>query len=250
MKLFEAVKTVIFLTVFLALAPLLFEKIKENYSFLFEQQTLIAIIPIPNQCNNASELTKHFHDCFKDNAIKGIVITINSSETQSGTSQTIFHDIRHLKKDYPKPIIALIENSCLAGTYLIASACDYIIASESALIGKIGPAFIDASLDKSVFEENIANAIKKESYTQLTKQVALSRKLSLTTTNNWAEDKVFTGTQAIALGLINEIGSLCTVVKILKEKALIEGEIKWIQQAISSQKALAPSLLHSFFMQM
>lgn len=250
MKLFEAVKTVIFLTVFLALAPLLFERIKGNYSFLFEPQTLIAIIPIPDNCNNASELIQHFHDCFKNNTIKGIVITINSSETQPGTAQTIFHDIRHLKKDYPKPIIALIENSCLAGTYLIASACDYIIACESALIGKIGPNFITTSLEKSVSEENIANAIKKESYNQLTKQVALSRKLSLTTTHNWAEDKIFTGTQAIALGLINEIGSLCTVVKILKEKALIEGEIKWIKQVINTKEAFIPSLLSSFFMQM
>ena len=119
-----------------------------------------------------------------------------------------------------------MENSCTGGGYLIASACDYIIAPESALIGNIGPDFI-----KVKHEENhtLLDAIHEDAYQQLTKQIAIARKLSLTTIANWADGKIFTGHQAVSLGLINEIGSMCTVIKIIKEKALIEGEIEWIE---------------------
>jgi protease IV len=129
----------------------------------------------------------------------------------------------------------LVENICLSGAYLVASSCDYIIAPESAIIGNIGPSFCNASVKKIVETTKDSNAqemtcfIDNESYQQLAKQIALSRKLSLSTISNWADGKIFTGTQAVALGLINEIGSLCTVIKTIKEKALIEGEIKWIE---------------------
>ena len=86
------------------------------------------------------------------------------------------------------------------------------------------------SLDKINQEKNDhLQAIETEPYQQLTKQIALGRKLSLTTTANWAEGKIFTGTQALALGLINELGSSATVTRVIKEKALIESEIEWIE---------------------
>jgi protease-4 len=101
------------------------------------------------------------------------------------------------------------------------------------LIPNIGPAFNAWSLDKINQEKNEAlQAIETESYQQLTKQIALGRKLSLTTTANWAEGKIFTGTQALALGLINEIGSSATVTRVIKEKALIENEIEWVESPV------------------
>lgn len=230
MTLLNALKTIIFLTIVLYAAPFLVEKIKKQYISLLEPRTHIGVLHITKPLHSACNLTEQLHCFFKDPIIQGIVIKIDCAETAPGTSQTVFHDIRQLKKEYPKPIIALVENMCLSGTYLVASACDYIIAPESALIGNIGQAFSTGSIKKTGLEtNNTFDGIENESYQQLTKQIALSRKLSLTTVHNWADGKIFTGTQAIALGLINEIGSLCTVIKIIKEKALIEGEIEWIE---------------------
>lgn len=235
MTLLNALKTIICLIVVLYAAPCVIEGIKKQYMPLLEPQTHIGVLHIKKPLNNADDLTEQLHSFFKDPLIKGIVIKIDCADAAPGTSQTIFHDIRQLKKEYPKPIITLVENICLSGMYLIATACDYIIAPESALIGNIGKSFSTQSiqaLHKKTEEETINNFddIKNESYQQLIKHIALSRKLSLTTVHNWADGKTFTGTQAVALGLINEIGSLCTVIKIIKEKALIEGEIIWIEQ--------------------
>lgn len=231
MSLFEFLKSILIMALLLYIAPFFIENMKKQYIPLLEPRTSIGVLHIIQPLHNSFCLTEQLHCFFKDPSIKGIVIKIDCSDTAAGSSQTIFHDIRQFKKEYPKPIIALVENICVSGAYLIASACDYIIAPESAIIGNIGQTFCAWQLKKIAEEKNNSfETIEHESYQQLTKQIALSRKLSLTTTANWADGKFFTGTQALALGLINELGSLGTVIKIIKEKALIEGEIEWITQ--------------------
>lgn len=242
MTLFDLLKTILLLTLFTFMAPTIIEKIKTQYIPILEPRTHIGIIPIGNNVINSYPYTAELHNFFKDSSIKGIVIKIDSLGGAAGTSQTIFHEIRHLKKEFPKPIIALVENTCVSGAYLIASACDYIVAPESSIIGKIGHDFLETdhytpiiSTGASTTEEEqtLLKNLHKDAYQQLTKQIAAARKLSLTTITNWAEGKKFTGHQALNLGLINETGSLCTVIKIIKEKALIENEIEWIENKIS-----------------
>lgn len=231
MTLLNTLKSIIFLSIILYCAPFLVENIKNHYVFLLEPPTYIGVISLIEPIHSAHCLVGELHSFFQNPIIKGIVIKIDCREIAPGTSQTIFHDIRQLKKEYPKPIICLIENTCLSGAYLIASSCDCIIAPESAIIGSIGQSFIDWSTQKIPEATNsFFDDIKNDVYQQLTKQIALSRKLSLSTINNWANEKIFTATQAMTLGLINEIGSLCSVIKIIKEKVLIEGDIEWIQK--------------------
>lgn len=241
MTLFELIKSIVITILFLCIAPHLIENIKKQYIPLLEPRTNIAIVHITQPLHNASPTLEQIHTFFKDPLIKGIIIKINSSDVAAGSSQALFYDIRQLKKEHPKPTIALVENICVSGAYLIASACDYIIAPESALIGNIGPSFNTWSIQQIPDEKNNLQNIEAESYQQLTKQVALAKKLSLTTTANWAEGKIFTGAHALSLGLINEIGSMCTVIRVIKEKALIEDEIQWIENR--SQ----PSSLNIFF---
>jgi protease IV len=227
MTLFDCLKTVLFLTILVYTAPMIIEGIKKQYTPLLELRTHIGIVNIQETLSSSYRHTAELHAFFKNPQIKGIVIKIDCLGGAAGTSQTIFHEIRHLKKEFPKPVVALVENNCVAGGYLIASACDYIIAPESAIIGNIGPNFIKTEHSKE--DPALLTALHEDAYQQLTKQIAVARKLSLTTTANWADGKIFTGHQAISLGLINEIGSMCTVIKIIKEKALIEGEIEWIE---------------------
>lgn len=217
-----------FLLIILAYtAPIIIENIKTQYTPLLELRTHIGIIHIQESLTNSYRSIAELHTFFKNPHIKGIIIKMDCLGGAAGTGQTIFHEIRHLKKEFPKPIIALIENNCLASGYLIASACDYIIAPESALIGNIGPDFI--TIDHIQNQPELIS-LHEDAYQQLIKHIAIARKLSLTTADNWAHGKIFTGHQALNFGLINEIGSLCTAIKIIKEKALIEGEIEWIEQ--------------------
>ncbi|HLJ30872.1 MAG TPA: S49 family peptidase [Candidatus Babeliales bacterium] len=226
MTLLNFIKTLFLLTLALYCAPFLIDTISKQYTLLLEPPTHVGLLSITKPLDNGDVITEQLFSFFKNPLIQGIIIKIDCTQTALGTSQNLFHDIRQLKKEYPKPIIAFIENKCLAGAYLIASSCDYIIAPESALIGNIGISFCNQALSE-ILPDSSPNieTITQEMYQQLSKQIALNRKLSLSTLHNWAEGKIFTATHAITLGLINEIGSLCTVIKTIKEKASIENEI-------------------------
>ena len=78
--------------------------------------------------------------------------------------------------------------------------------------------------------ENIAmlQSLLDDTYAQFTADVARMRKLPLASAANWANGKVFTGSQALKLGLIDELGTATNAIKAIKEKAFIENDIKWV----------------------
>jgi protease-4 len=248
MILYEFLKSILLAVILISITPFAITHIKTQYSSFFEPHTYIGILSIKESVTDSSAYIKHLHSFFKDTQIKGIILKINCYDCAAGTSQTIFNEIQQGKKIYPKPVIALIENICIAGAYLIASASDYIIAPESAIIGGIGfytipPQLSDYTtffavnypLKKHLHEhQNQNDSLHNETYQQFIKYVATARRLSLSTSNNWAQGKIFTGKQASNLGLVNTIGSMHTVITLLKEKALIDGEIEWIEKDIKS----------------
>lgn len=225
MTLNELLKNIILLLVCAYIAPFLLEGIKEHYINLLEPRTSIGMVTIKGAISDSSPYIKQFHSLFKNPYIKGIVISVDCYDCTAGTSEAIFYELQELKKEFPKPLITLIENECLSGAYLIASTSDYIIAPEISLVGAIGSYTTPPHIQELC---NANDATRIEIYQQTTKHIATARKLSLATVSNWADGKIFTGKQALKLGLINFTGSMHTVVTLLKEKALIDGEIEWI----------------------
>src|SRR5579863_7880002 len=138
MTLYEFLKSIALIIVFANITPFLIKNLKSHYSYFLEPYTYIGILHIKGYVSDSSAYTKDLLTFFKDPLIKGIILKIDCFECAAGTSQAISNDIQQLKKEYPKPIITFVENSCVAGAYLIASASDYIIAPEHAIIGGIG----------------------------------------------------------------------------------------------------------------
>ena len=89
-----------------------------------------------------------------------------------------------------------------------------------------GDPFTDLTEDQKALLVGMLN----DSYEQFTQIVAHNRKLSLNEVNKWADGKIFTGKQALQLGLIDELGSVSVIIKAIKEKAMIEGEIEWVKK--------------------
>jgi len=261
MTLYEFLKSIILILVFATIIPFLLHNIKLQYNYFLEPYTYIAILPIKGSLSDSSVYSKNLRSFFKDPLIKGIVLKIDCFESAAGTSQIIFNEIQHYKKEYPKPVITLVENVCVAGGYLIASASDYIIAPETAIIGGIGRYTyaeqlthflshfaVNYCIKKNSQEQNIHNnVLYNETYQHFIKQVATTRKLSLATVSNWANEKIFTGKQAYSLGLVNALGSMHTVISFLKEKALIDGEIEWIEKEHNKSNIFQSHLLQSIY---
>lgn len=257
MALLDYLKNIFFILLFLQFAPALIDGVRKQYLAFFETRTKVAVINVHDTVCSSNGYVKQLHTFFKAPDVKAILLYIECSAGAAGSAQAIYNEIQILKKAHPKPIIALVENVAASGGYYVACATDYIIAPSAALIGSIGvymPYFfkvkelmeqykikyplIKAGKYKAItdpFVELTADDAAhlqlstQDTYEQFVADVARSRKLSVNAHTQWADGKVFTGRQAKALGLIDEEGSKSNAIKALREKALIEGEIEWIQ---------------------
>jgi protease-4 len=267
MKFFDVLKNIFFLLIFLQFVPLLIDGLRKQYYQIVEPRTKVAVIMIDGDLTDSEPYTKQLTRYFKDSSIKAILLKIDSPGGAAGTGESIYNELISLKNApdiHKKPIITLVENVCASGAYYVACGSDYIIAPSTALVGSIGASLsqmaffhlhqflaqhkvdykpiyagaykncIDPMADLSPENQALLQGILNDSYETFAQAVAKSRKLSLNAKDTWANGKIFTGRQAKELGLIDENGSSYNAIKVIKEKALIEGEIEWVKQPAPS----------------
>lgn len=226
---------------------------------MIDNRTPVAVLPIRGVLYDSSYYIKQLNEFFSDPQIKAILLKIECPGTASGTAEAIATEIQSLKRKHPKPIIGLIENICTSGGYWIASSTDYLIAPGTAILGNIGATFpylfqladflkehhvgyedLKAGNYKSALnpfiplsdqDKELLQAVLDDTYQQFTHEVARTRKLSLSKIDTWADGKLFTGQQALKLHLIDAIGSAQHAITIIKQKALVDGEIDWTYPA-------------------
>ncbi|MCL4361246.1 signal peptide peptidase SppA [Candidatus Dependentiae bacterium] len=257
-KFSELLKNLLFILLILQVAPILIKSIGKQYSSFFDLKTHVGLIDIKGTLSDSKYYIKNLKKLFENKSIKAILMRIDCPGGSSGTTQAIFNEILDLKKQYgTKPLVALIENICASGGYYIATTADHIIATPSAIIGSIGvyvqhPQFkqfieqfkVKFDITKSGayktsgnpfseltnVEKEMFQTLTDDVYKQFVNDVKQRRpQLAKSNENNWAQGKVVTGNMALQLGMIDELGSESNAIKVIKEKAPIEGEIEWIK---------------------
>lgn len=217
----------------------------------------VGIVKIKGNIVESSPYVESLRSLFEDTQIKAIVLKISSPGGSAGPSQAIFTEILSLKKQFPKYVIAITEDITASGAYYIAAAADYIIATPSAMIGSIGcymsfPVYYkfleqyhlkydyikngehkiagDPYIETTEAQRKHLQTVGDSVYSQFVKDVAQQRAHANIAADNtvWAEGKIFTGEQALAIGLIDKIGSLTSLIETLKEKAGVTEKIEWI----------------------
>jgi protease IV len=255
-SLWDFIKNALLILFALQLFPILIDGIRKQYSTYLDNKTSVGVIRINKVIYDAIPYIRQFRSLAKNNSIKAIVLRIDCQGSASGTAQALFNEIMDLKKEYQKPVIAYIENIAASGGYWVASAADHIISQGTALIGSIGATFtpffyVQQFLDQHKISSTTLKAgsyktvgnpfdaltpqeiamlqmVLDDSYEQFVQTIAQMRHLSLDTIGDWADGKIFTGRQALALGLIDELGSVHALIKSLKDRTLIEGDIEWV----------------------
>lgn len=172
---------------------------------------------------------------------KGVVLNINSPGGTPVQSALIHDLVLELKEKHKKPVIAVGEDMMTSGAYLIAVSADTLVVNRSTVTGSIGVisagfGFPDL-LAKLGVERRVATAGKsknlldpfspaKEEDAQTQQQLLTSihehfkdvvnagRQGKLATnTPGLFEGSVWTGKEAVALGLVDELGSVDQAVK-------------------------------------
>ena len=240
--------TIIAVLIFIAVVPSLIINISSQYSDLIKPHVKVASIKINGKISENESYITQLNKYFQDKEVKAILLEIDSPGGHAGSSCAIFNEINCLKKEYPKPLVVLVNDICASAGYHIACTADYIISSRAALVGSIG-AFVQffnvsallkkydvnyvvkgAGAYKTIANpfapsntecEQLLQELANNSYAQFSTDVAMCRKLSLKELDVWGNGKIFTGEQALKLGLIDECGSKYNAIQKIRELALV-----------------------------
>jgi len=111
------------------------ESVGGKHTALVEVNGVIA----PGGEASADRVTGSLQAAFKDKNTRGVVLRINSPGGSPVQAQTIYDEMRRLRKKYPEiPLYAVVEDICASGGYYIAAGADRIYVSKSSLVGSIG----------------------------------------------------------------------------------------------------------------
>jgi len=193
----------------------------------------------------ANEAYKAFQLAIEDKNVKAIVYRLNTGGGSPVASETIYGIINYAKLHAKKPVIISMSDATASGGYWIAVAGSKIIAQPATITGSIGVfggKFVLSGLfDKlgikfgqittsenggmwsmaQSFTPNQwlkLNALIDHTYDNFTKRVALGRNMAAEQVEKVARGRIWTGEQALALGLVDQLGSLHTALEIAKKE--------------------------------
>jgi len=107
----------------------------KKYTAMVEVNGLIA----PGTDASAEKITTALQAAFKDKNTQGVVVRINSPGGSPVQAQTIYDEMKRLRKKYPEiPLYAVVEDICASGGYFVAVGADRIFVGKASIVGSIG----------------------------------------------------------------------------------------------------------------
>src|SRR5438105_1083183 len=93
----------------------------------------------PGADASAEKITSSLEAAFKDKNTQGVILRINSPGGSPVQAQTIYDEMRRLRKKYPDiPLYAVVEDICASGGYFVAVGADRIYVAKASIVGSIG----------------------------------------------------------------------------------------------------------------
>ena len=196
----------------------------------------------------AKALSKTLRKLAKDDAVKVVVLRIDSPGGSALASDLLWYELRELKKK--KPIVASVGEMAASGGYYMACAADRIVAEPTSIVGSIGVFGGKLVLSEALAEHGVntvtfpaspepgaasraayLSALSKwddptrqrvqkqmeEVYQLFLERVAESRSLPLDTVRAAAEGRIWSGKQGLDKKLIDELGGLSRSLEIARD---------------------------------
>ncbi|GBL39542.1 putative signal peptide peptidase SppA [Nitrospirota bacterium] len=189
-------------------------------------------------------------------SVKAIVLRIDSPGGGVVPSQEIHDAVQRVRSKHNKAVITSMGTVAASGGYYIAVATDRIMANSGTLTGSIGVIMEMANVEgllkkigvegiviKSGRYKDVGSPLRKMSdeerallqsvmddvHQQFIEAVAEGRGLDRAVVEALADGRIFTGRQAKASKLVDELGDLDDAIQLAADVAGIEGEPKVIE---------------------
>ncbi len=191
----------------------------------------------------------------RDDAVRVVVLRIDSPGGSALASDLIWHEVRTLSKK--KKVIASVGDMAASGGYYIASAADRIVAERTSIVGSIGvvggkivvgqalarvgvsaetfpasdapdaadrAAYLSALTPWSEPMRERVRAQMQNVYDVFLARVAEGRGLGVADVTKHAEGRIWSGSQALERKLIDEHGGLLRAIEMGREMAELDAD--------------------------
>ncbi|QIZ76623.1 signal peptide peptidase SppA [Ferrimonas lipolytica] len=206
-----------------------------------------------------------------DEQVKAVVLRVDSGGGSAYASEQLRQEVLALQAA-GKPVVASMGSVAASGGYWISASADRIFAQEDTITGSIGIISMFQTFEKAaefvgVHQDGVATSDIREisfieplnekigpivqrlmdkGYHDFISLVSQSRGLDLATVDSVAQGRIWSGIDALELGLVDEIGSLDQAIAAAADLASIGSyDTKVISHELTPEQELIREILNS-----
>jgi protease-4 len=193
---------------------------------------------------------------------RALIIRLDTPGGTTAGSEALYEAIREVSKG--RPVVAVMDTMAASGGYITAIAADHIVARGNTITGSIGVIFQWAEVSKlldtlgvrmdeiksgdlkaepSPFKpltdkaRGVANAIVQDSFRWFTGLVDERRNLPLDRVLVLSDGRVYTGRQALAEKLVDDIGGEEKAIDWLVKDKKIAADLEVVEWSVSTDSS-------------
>ena len=210
----------------------------------------VAVVDLKGVIASSDEVVRQMKKYRNNSSVRAIVLHIDSPGGGVVASQEMYEEVRAVR-DGGKPVIVSMGSLAASGGYYVAVGGSYLVANRGTLTGSVGviSEFLQVkdALDKlgigvktikagklkdagspmramNEDDQKYFQALMDDVHRQFIDVVARERKMDVEKVRELADGRVFTGEQALQLGLVDTLGTFEDAVRIAAVKVGIKGE--------------------------
>jgi protease-4 len=211
----------------------------------------IGVVDLEGVILDPNEVVDQLRKFADDDSIKAIIIHVNSPGGGVAASEEIYREVKRVRDEKHRYIVASIETVGASGAYYVSSATNKIYADNGSVVGSIGviaewvnygdlmrwaklkPEVLkvgqfkdtgDPTRELTPAERQYLQGLIDNMYSQFVQAVADGRHAKVSDIKPIADGRVWTGEQALGLHLIDQIGDFRSVVQETAKSVKISGE--------------------------
>jgi protease-4 len=211
----------------------------------------IGVVELEGVILDSDTVVQELKKFAEDDSIKAIILHVNSPGGGVAASEEIYREVKRIRDQKKKRIVASIGTVGASGAYYVSSATNKIYADNGSVVGSIGvisewvnygdlmrwaklkPEVLtvgefkdtgDPTRDLNPAEKAYLQALIENMYGQFVQAVADGRHAKADDIRAIANGKVWTGQQALAMKMIDQIGDFQDAVNDTAKSVGITGE--------------------------
>src|SRR6201984_2317534 len=211
----------------------------------------IGVVDLDGVILDPKEVVDEVRKFADDDSIKAIIIHVNSPGGGVAASEEIYREVKRIRDEKKKRIVASIETVGASGAYYVASATNKIYADKGSIVGSIGviaqwvnygellrwAKLKDITLKAGEFkdtgsptrdltpaEKQYLQGMIDNMHGQFIQAVADGRNMKLQDVKAIANGKVWTGQQALPMKLVDQLADFQAAVDDTAKAVNIKGE--------------------------